>query len=148
MSKKNRRATAVTAQRPRDEFPSGRVEVASPRPAEKAAATPSWRLTPASALKALASLKLTVVLMLMSMVLVLAGTVAQIDQGVWQVVDKYFWSSFVWIPIQIFFPRSMQIPTWVGFPFLGGKLIGALLMINLLAAHTLWAIKWFKATFK
>src|SRR5262245_46011589 len=143
MSKKNRRATALTAQRPRDDFPPGRVETVLPKPAEKAAAAPAWKLTPVSALKALASLKLTVVLMLMSMVLVLAGTLAQIDQGVWQVVDKYFWSSFVWIPLQIFFPRSMQIPTWGGFPFLGGKLLGFLLLINLLAAHaTRFKITW------
>jgi hypothetical protein len=85
------------------------------------------------ALAPLASLKLTVVLFSLSMVLVFAGTLAQVDEGIWTVVGRYFRSAWVWIPLQIFFPRSIHVGG--GFPFPGGWLIGALLFVNLLAAH-------------
>ena len=95
------------------------------------------------ALLALASLRLTVVLFALSLVLVFCGTLAQRDAGIWTVVNQYFRSFFVWIPIQIFFPRTVHIPTAVGFPYPGGWLIGALLLVNLLAAHlTRFKISW------
>lgn len=84
-------------------------------------------------LAAVASLRVTVVLFALSLVLVFAGTLAQVDQGIWTVVEKYFRSFFVWVPLQIFFPRALNVPG--GFPFLGGWGLGTLLLINLLAAH-------------
>src|SRR5262245_2627746 len=63
----------------------------------------------------LASLRLTCVLFVLALILVFCGTLAQVDWGIWTVVNKYFRSYFVWIPFQIFFPRSMQIGG--GFPF-------------------------------
>jgi hypothetical protein len=81
----------------------------------------------------LASLKITVALFALSLVLVFVGTLAQVDSGIWTVVNKYFRWWFVWVPLQIFFPRSVQVPG--GFPFPGGWLIGFGLLINLLAAH-------------
>ena len=36
------------------------------------------------------SLKLTVVLLVLSMILVFAGTLAQMDKGIWTVMDQYF----------------------------------------------------------
>ncbi len=85
----------------------------------------------------LASLRLTVVLFLLSMVLVFCGTVAQKDFGVWTVVNHYFRSLYVWIPFRIFFPVAFltKHPIAGGFPFPGGWLIGGLLLVNLLAAH-------------
>jgi len=83
----------------------------------------------------LASLKLTVTLFAMAIFLVLAGTVAQIDKGVWQVVNEYFRTTWAWIELRIFFPRSWNISG--GFYFPGGFLIGLLMGINLLAAHGL-----------
>lgn len=83
----------------------------------------------------LASLRLTVVLFVLAIFIVLAGTLAQIDAGIWSVVKQYFRSALVWIPLQIFFPRTMSVPG--SFPFPGGWLIGGLLLINLLAAHVL-----------
>jgi hypothetical protein len=84
--------------------------------------------------EALASLKLTVTLLAMSIVLVFCGTLAQVDHGIWAVVNSYFRSFYVWIPLFIFFPRTYHI--WpIGFPFLGGWAIGTLLLINLVAAH-------------
>ena len=59
---------------------------------------------------ALASLKLTVVLMALSIVLVFVGTLAQVDEGIWTVVEKYFRSAFVLVPLQLFFPRDWRVP--------------------------------------
>src|SRR6478609_5827636 len=79
------------------------------------------------AVKTLASLRLTVVLFALSMVLVFYGTLAQIDKGIWTVVDEYFRSWMVWIPFQLtaefgkkFFdlPPDARIPG--SFPFPGG----------------------------
>jgi hypothetical protein len=84
-------------------------------------------------LQPVASLRLTVALFVMAIFIVFAGTLAQIDSGVWTVVAKYFRSLFVWIPLQIFFPRSVAVPG--GFPFPGGWLIGGALLVNLVAAH-------------
>jgi hypothetical protein len=81
----------------------------------------------------IASLKITVVLFALSLVLVFVGTLAQVDNGIWTVVNKYFRSLYVFVPFQIFVPRSVHVPG--GFPFPGGWLIGGGLLINLLAAH-------------
>ena len=62
--------------------------------------------------------------------------------GIWTVVDQYFWSWYVRVDLQhlvefgkIFFelPTHWKTPLW--FPLPGGKLIGGLMFINLLAAH-------------
>jgi len=90
-------------------------------------------------LKSLASLKLTVALLAVSMLLVLAGTLAQIDMGIWQVQKKYFHSLLVWVEFQVFLPRpaagGQTVPG--GFPLPGGYTIGALMLVNLLAAHSI-----------
>ncbi|MCA9272296.1 MAG: cytochrome c biogenesis protein ResB [Phycisphaerales bacterium] len=85
-------------------------------------------------LKAFASLKLTVVLLVLSMLLIFAGTLAQVESGVWTVVDQYFRSAIVRVDFQIFVPRSIaRIPGAIILP--GGALIGAMLFVNLVAAH-------------
>ena len=76
-----------------------------------------------------ASLKLTVALMGMATFLVFAGTVAQIDKGIWTVVEEYFRCGFAWIELQIFFPRRWNVPG--GFWFPGGWLIGGLVSASL-----------------
>jgi len=144
MGKKNPPAS-VTAARPqgRRHTPPETSRV-TPGPT-RTAAKPFQPLTPLTFLRPIASLKLTVVLMLMSMVLVYTGTIAQVYQGIWQVVDQYFWSSFVYIPLKNFIPgflapKGFTIPTLfgyeIGIPFVGGKLLGFMLLVNLLAAHT------------
>jgi hypothetical protein len=90
-----------------------------------------WRIV-----QPIASLRLTVVLFGLAIFLVFAGTVAQIDSGVWTVVAKYFRSAYVWIPFQIFFPRTVKVPG--GFPYPGGWLIGGVMLVNLIAAHAQW----------
>jgi ResB-like family len=92
-------------------------------------------------LQTLASLRITVVLFALSIFLVFCGTLAQVDAGVWTVVNRYFRSAFVLVPLQIFFPRTITVAG--GFPFPGGWLLGGLLLINLLAAHALrFKISW------
>src|SRR5262245_15004303 len=59
-------------------------------------------------LRPLASLRLTVVLLVMAIFIVFAGTLAQVDKDIWDVVHQYFRSSFARIDLQIFFPRSMH----------------------------------------
>ena len=86
-------------------------------------------------LSPLASLRLTVVLLAMSIFIVFAGTVAQIDKSIWTVVDQYFRCFGTWIDVGIFFPRAWDVPDWLGFPFPGGWLIGVGLLVNIVAAH-------------
>ena len=103
--------------------------------------------------KTLASLQLTVGLLATAIGLVFIGTIAQIDHGIWTVVDKYFWSWTVDVPFEmfrkflnVFWKESFPVsdPAWGGsFPFPAGKLIGALMLINLLAAHaTRFKLTW------
>lgn len=81
----------------------------------------------------LSSLKLTVALLGASIFLVFAGTLAQVDRGIWTVVSQYFRCWIAWVELGIFFPRSWNVPG--GFPFPGGWLLGAVLVANLVASH-------------
>jgi len=88
----------------------------------------------------LASLKVSVVLFAAGIFLVLAGTLAQVNQDIWAVVHGYFRCWFAWIDFQVFFPKTwfpdlQNIPG--GFWFPGGWTIGGLMAINLLAAHAI-----------
>jgi len=94
------------------------------------------------AVRPLASIRLTVVLLALSIFLVFAGTWAQIDMGIWSTLKVYFRSVFVQIPLQIFLPRDWNVPGWIPYP--GGYLLGWALMINLLAAHAT-RFKWSKS---
>src|SRR5262245_16814377 len=71
----------------------------------------AWR-----ALQALASLRLTVVLFALSLVLVFYGTWAQVDAGIWTVVSNYFRSALVWIPLRVILLRTVDIPGAIPFP--------------------------------
>jgi len=100
----------------------------------------AWDVT-VKALHGLASLKLTVTLFALSIFLVFAGTLVQVDKGIWTVVDEYFRTAFAFIELHIFMPDAwvQQIglsEDW-GFFFPGGWLIGVLLLINILAAHAI-----------
>ncbi len=86
-----------------------------------------------SLLKPLASPRLTVVLLALSVILVFAGTIAQVNQGIWDVMHEYFRSPLVFIPLQNFFPGETSLSLKVPFP--GGYTIGLLMLINLIAAH-------------
>ncbi|MBI5766391.1 MAG: cytochrome c biogenesis protein ResB [Verrucomicrobia bacterium] len=71
------------------------------------------------------SLKLTVALLVFGMILVFAGTLDQVNLGIWATQEKYFRSFIVYTRVGDF-----AVPV---FP--GGYLIGGLLLINLVAAH-------------
>src|ERR1700746_2791884 len=73
------------------------------------------------------SLKLTIICLVAAMVLIFAGTIAQVHLGIWEAQQRYFQSLFVWWPAE---GNGFKIPI---FP--GGHLIGAVLLVNLIAAH-------------
>lgn len=84
------------------------------------------------------SLRLTVVLLALSIVLVFVATIDQVHLGIWAVQQEYF-RSFVayWrIPIGDTFKLVVPLP--------GGYLVGGLLFFNLIAAH----VHRFKLTWK
>ena len=88
-----------------------------------------------SMLQSLASLRLTVVVFALSIFLIFAGTLAQVHEGIWTVVAKYFRSVIVTIDFQIFVPQSIaEIPGAFWFP--GGLTLGVVMLVNLVAAHT------------
>ena len=73
------------------------------------------------------SLKLTVVLLALSMGLVFAATLDQVNLGVWAVQAKYFHSLFVLWKIP---GTDVPVPVYPG-----GYLIGGFLLVNLISAH-------------
>src|SRR5687768_7528417 len=84
----------------------------------------------------LVSLKLTIVLLVFSMVLVFVATLDQVNLGIWAVQEKYFRSFVVYTQVGRF-----ALPV---FP--GGYTIGGLLLANLIAAHVFrFAFLWRKA---
>jgi ABC-type transport system involved in cytochrome c biogenesis permease subunit len=88
-------------------------------------------------LKPLASLYLTVTLILLSMMLIYAGTWAQIDHNIHDVQKEYFHSFLTWIKFQTLLPRPGPGQPVIrgGFPMPGGYLVGGLMLLNLLAAQ-------------
>src|SRR5262245_2020538 len=101
--------------------------------------------------RALASLRLTVVLFSLGLLLVLFGTLAMMRDSIDGTVNSYFRAWYVMLDLRgitdfgkIFlgFGRSSELPIRIPFP--GGYTIGWLMFINLLAAH---AIR-FKLTWK
>ncbi len=87
-------------------------------------------------IKFITSLRLTVVLLALGIVLVFLGTVAQADEGLYQAQERYFKHWFV--------PWFSFLGHKVPLPLPGGYLLGTLLLVNLVAAH----IKRFQWTWK
>ncbi len=95
-------------------------------------------------LSAVGSPRLTTFLFVTAIGLILLGTLSQVYQDMWEVIEGYFRSWVVLVELKVLFPPSFF--TWAlhtdwdalainRFPFPGGALIGSLLFINLLAAH-------------
>ncbi|HXA14735.1 MAG TPA: cytochrome c biogenesis protein ResB [Opitutaceae bacterium] len=80
------------------------------------------------------SLRLTVVLLVLSIMLVFFATLDQVQLGVWGIQHKWFFNFIVVQPV-----KGLPVPV---FP--GGYFIGGMLLINLVAAH----IYRFKFTWK
>jgi hypothetical protein len=73
------------------------------------------------------SLRLTVVLLALGLVLVFWGTLAQVNLGLYRAQNEFFRSFFIWWSPA---GSALRLPV---FP--GGYLIGGLLLVNLFAAH-------------
>jgi hypothetical protein len=77
--------------------------------------------------KFLTSLKVTVVLLVLSTLLVFLGTLAQVNEGLWEAQERWFKSYFVF--------RRAGDSWWVPPVFPGGYTLGFSLLLNLIAAH-------------
>ncbi len=85
----------------------------------------------------LGSLKLTVSLFAISLIIVLVGTLAQDEMNMLEVKQRYFLSWITFLHFDDFFPQAFiphSDPFPGAIPFPGGALVGVLLMINLVAA--------------
>lgn len=78
-------------------------------------------------LKILTSLRLTVLCLCFAIALVFIGTLAQVNEGLYQAQSRYFRSLLIWWSPQC---SHLHIPI---FP--GGYLVGFVLLANLIAAH-------------
>ena len=78
--------------------------------------------------KFLTSLRLTIVLLALAIILVFVGTVAQADEGLYQVQNRYF-RHWIVLGTTLF---GHKLP-WLIWP--GGYTIGISLLVNLVAAH-------------
>jgi hypothetical protein len=78
-------------------------------------------------LKIFTSLRLTVILLAFAIVLVFVGTLAQVDEGLYNAQARYF-KQWLVLGIDAF---GHQIPVLLP----GGYLIGTMLVLNLVAAH-------------
>lgn len=84
------------------------------------------------------SLRLTVVLLALSIILIFWATLAQVQLGIWGVQEKFFHTLFVLGKIP---GTDLPVPVFPGGYFLGG-----LLLINLIAAHAYrFRLEWKKA---
>ncbi len=78
-------------------------------------------------IKFFASLRLTVVCLALGMVLIFAGTLAQVPMGLYKAQNEFFRSFVVFWQPEHFAWKIPVLP--------GGYLLGGLLLINLIAAH-------------
>jgi ABC-type transport system involved in cytochrome c biogenesis permease subunit len=78
-------------------------------------------------LDTLAGLRLTVTLLLLSILLVFLGTLEQVHWGVWHIQKAYFGSWICFYPLDDTAVARLPLP--------GGFLLGALLILNLTLAH-------------
>lgn len=86
-----------------------------------------------SIIKFITSLRLTVVLLALSIILVWVGTVAQADEGLYYAQTRYF-KQWLVVGISLF---GHKLP--IILP--GGYLLGTTLLLNLVAAH-IYRFKW------
>ncbi len=90
-------------------------------------------------LKALGSLKITVTMFALGILLVLIGTLAQDELTLAEVKRIYFNAWWTIVPLDVFVPVTLleHAEPYPGrFPFPGGATIGLVLLVNLIAAKT------------
>ncbi|MBL6909518.1 MAG: cytochrome c biogenesis protein ResB, partial [Pirellulales bacterium] len=105
--------------------------MASSRTADGSLQKTAWE-----GLRALGSLKITVIMFLAATFLLFVGTLAQDEKSLPEVKAEYFNCWFAQVPFSDFFPVTVfgesSLTGW--FPFPGGATIGFILLINLIAA--------------
>ena len=79
-------------------------------------------------LKSLSSLRLTVILLVLGLVLIFVGTLAQVHEGLYNAQVRYF-KSWVIVGVTLF---GTKMP-WLILP--GGYTLGSILLVNLTVAH-------------
>jgi len=90
------------------------------------------------------SLKLTIALLGLAMLLIFCGTLDQVDFGIYEVQKRYFASFFTTWGYPQQWPGGKYLH-WFVLPLPGGYLLTILLIINLLAAHFKYFVpKWNK----
>ncbi|HZZ74087.1 MAG TPA: cytochrome c biogenesis protein CcsA [Pirellulales bacterium] len=117
----------------------------SSRPAPAAAAPRPAKDLLISILRPLASLKLTVVLMALAILLVFFGTLALQDMNEFEGMKNFFRTWICFVQFKNFFPKHFfpnvlfNRPTGItgGFYFPGGWIIGGLMALNLISAHAI-----------
>ena len=127
-----------------DKTPESTVDLTHDSLLSQTNVSDEWK-TVQKVLAPLASLKLTVVLLLMGIFIVFVGTLAQVEKDIWEVISEYFRISngqfLVWVKPALFFPPAFfpdgapAFPDWLGIWFPKGWVIGAAMILNLLAAH-------------
>ncbi|MFM9058174.1 MAG: cytochrome c biogenesis protein CcsA [Planctomycetaceae bacterium] len=92
--------------------------------------------TPWILLRAAGSLKITVVMFLAATFLLFVGTLAQDEKNLPEVKAEYFNAWVARVHLSDFFPTTICGPSRLAgwFPFPGGAMIGAVLLLNLVAA--------------
>lgn len=97
---------------------------------------PKWK----GVLAPVSSLRLTVLLLALSVMVVFFGTLAQTEDGLYLAQNRYFRSWFsTWSPLS-------EGWRWIILPLPGGYLLGVLLLVNLVAAHaTRFKFTWKKS---
>src|SRR4051812_10054338 len=112
-------STAIQAAPSAPPTPTGVTTSAPPTPAPPVIGSRGSRWDVVKMVKGIASLRLTVFLFVLSLILVFYGTLAQIDSGIWTIVRSYFRSFWVWIPWQLNvqfgqvflgLPRTLKVP--------------------------------------
>lgn len=99
----------------------------NPTPPTSSAAREARVFLPRNVGSGLASLRLTIVLLVLSLVMIFVATLDQVHLGVWGVQKKYFQSFFVMGKLP---GTDLLLPV---FP--GGYLLGGALLVNLVTAH-------------
>lgn len=91
----------------------------------------------------LSNLKLTVVLLALSLVLIFFGTLDQVRYGI-NLTQQIYFQGFIaiWKYPDTWYLGSYL--SWLGIPIVGGYVIGPLLVLNLLCAH----FRFFRPTWK
>ena len=127
------------------------VGATPPSKAVRTGPSPLYRL-----LQALASLRFTAILFVLTLIIVFFGTLAQKRDSLNTVLDEYFYCWLAWVDLNLIsdftqvFLKGVRLygtdedPGRLRIPFPGGFTIGWVMVVNLVAAH----IVRFKLTWK